>query len=370
MSLERVLVCLACAPLALAQTLGQFESHSDVGTVLTPGAAQYDASKRAYTVSGSGENMWAAADGFQFVWKKVSGDIALTADIAFVGQGGEAHRKAVLMVRQSLDTDSAYADAALHGNGLTSLQAREEKGAQTHEVQSNLSAPRRLRIEKRGRYVYLFLGQEGGEPRFSGASMRVPIEGSFYIGLGVCAHNKDRVETAVFSSVTLAAPAAVRDTVLYSTLETVPVASTDRRVTYVARERIEAPVWSSDGASLLFKVNGRIQRVPVEGGKPETVETGYPVAGEPESYAAFDEFNNWYPHPSPDGRRVVILSCDKSVTGLPKDTDVLLRVFSLPDKRTTVLARLIGGQGTIGASPWSPDGRRIAFVSYHRVPRQ
>jgi hypothetical protein len=52
----------------------------------------------------------------------------LTADIAIPGTGGDAHRKAVLMIRQSLDADSPYADAALHGSGLTSLQSRSDKG--------------------------------------------------------------------------------------------------------------------------------------------------------------------------------------------------------------------------------------------------
>ena len=54
------------------------------------------------------------------------------------------------MVRQTLDADSAYADVALHGNGLLSLQYREEKGAATHEIQANVSAAKRLRIVKRG----------------------------------------------------------------------------------------------------------------------------------------------------------------------------------------------------------------------------
>ncbi len=39
------------------------------------------------------------------------------------------------MVRQSLDADSPYADIALHGSGLTSLQYRDSKGAHTHEIQ-------------------------------------------------------------------------------------------------------------------------------------------------------------------------------------------------------------------------------------------
>ena len=74
-------------------------------------------------------------------WKKASGDLALAADVAFVGAGKDPHRKACLMIRQSLDADSAYVDVALHGDGLTSLQFREAKGAATHEVQANVSAP-------------------------------------------------------------------------------------------------------------------------------------------------------------------------------------------------------------------------------------
>src|ERR1039457_3311635 len=101
------LACLAFPVYAApaAAPLGVFEDHTDVGTVLHTGSVEYDASKRTYTIARSGENMWFAADAFQFVWKKVSGDVTLTADISFIGSGGEAHRKAVLTIRQSLDAD-------------------------------------------------------------------------------------------------------------------------------------------------------------------------------------------------------------------------------------------------------------------------
>jgi len=111
-----------------AAPLGIFESHADVGTVLHAGSAEYDQSKQSYHVSGSGENIWYRRDAFQFVWKKISGDVSLTADISFLGSGGNEHRKAVLMFRQSLDADSAYADVALHGNGLTSPSIPPRKG--------------------------------------------------------------------------------------------------------------------------------------------------------------------------------------------------------------------------------------------------
>ncbi len=124
-----------------AGPVGIFEGHQDVGTVLHPGSTSYDAAKQSYTVTGSGDNMWFGMDDFQFAWKKVSGDVAISADIAFVGEKGNNHRKAVLMIRQSLDGNSPAVDIARHGDGLTSLQFRDAAGADDHEVQSNVVGP-------------------------------------------------------------------------------------------------------------------------------------------------------------------------------------------------------------------------------------
>ena len=129
---------------AATQQLGIFENHQDVGTVLHPGSAQFDAAKGTYTIAGSGENMWFGIDDFHYAWKKVSGDVALTADIAFAGTGGNPHRKAVLMIRQTLDGPSASVDVAVHGSGLTSLQFREITGANTHWEGRTAPALRRL----------------------------------------------------------------------------------------------------------------------------------------------------------------------------------------------------------------------------------
>src|SRR4029077_20462089 len=152
------------------------------------------------------------------------------------------------MIRQTLDADSPYADAALHGNGLTSLQYREEEGAATHEIQANVSAPKRVRIEKRGVYFSLWLADASGEFRPAGGSTRIALKEPFYVGIGVCSHDKDVVEEAVFSNVELKAaepaPAAVAaSSTIYSTLEIITVASTDRRAIYVAPERFEASNW-------------------------------------------------------------------------------------------------------------------------------
>jgi Tol biopolymer transport system component len=77
-----------------------------------------------------------------------------------------------------------------------------------------------------------------------------------------------------------------------------------------------------------------------------------------------DEYNNWFPHPSPDGKWIVFLSYEKEVKGHPENKDVMLRLMPLGGGEVQVLAKLFGGQGTINVPSWSPDSRKLAFVSY------
>src|SRR5262245_54018157 len=161
--------------------LGLFEKNGDIGVVKLPGSVEYDEAKKTYAIAGGGENMWAATDAFHYVWKRVSGDLSIAADVQFVGAGGNPHRKACLIIRQSLDPDSAYADAALHGDGLTSLQYREIKGGPTREIQSNMKAPRRIQIEKRGDYVFMSVAREGEALQSAGGSFRIKLTEPFYV---------------------------------------------------------------------------------------------------------------------------------------------------------------------------------------------
>ena len=81
-----------------------------------------------------------------------------------------------------------------------------------------------------------------------------------------------------------------------------------------------------------------------------------------------DEFQNWFPHPSPDGKWLVFLSYAGDVKGHPENKDVTLRVMPLAGGKIEVLARLFGGQGTINVPSWSPNSQQVAFVSYQLIP--
>jgi TolB protein len=187
-----------------ASPVGIFQGSTDIGNISPPGSTNYSPAAKTYTVTAAGPDIWFKSDDMRFVWTKISGDVALEADIN-IQSGGVPHRKAVLMLRQSLDADSAYADASLHGDRMTAIQTRVEKGGITSDIELHFDAPapQRLRIEKHGDTMTMWLS-EAGEPMHQVAKpMQVHLEGSFYAGLGVCSHDKDVPLTVVFSNVKL-----------------------------------------------------------------------------------------------------------------------------------------------------------------------
>ena len=320
--------------------LGQFSDQGEVGVVRHGGSAQFDATREVYVVTGSGANMWFTNDAFHFVWKKVSGDVDLSADIHFLDTAGVDHRKACLLLRQSLEPDSAYADAARHANGLTCLQLREEKGATTGEIQSSSSAPARLGLQKRGDYIVLTAAAAGEALKPTGAAFRLRLQDQFYVGLGVCSHDAEAVTKAEFSHVQLTslAPAGGAPSNGGSTLEVVPIASKDRRVIYHTGDLIEAPNWTRDGKCFIFNSHGHLYKLPVAGGQPEQIDTGFA-----------NRCNNDHGL-SPDGTQLAI--SDQSQGG-----DSL--VYVLPFAGGT--PRRITATGPSYWHGWSPDGTSLVF---------
>lgn len=127
----------------------------------------------------------------------------------------------------------------------------------------------------------------------------------------------------------------------------------------------DGPDYSPDGKWIYFNSDRshgwNIWRIPASGGdeKAEQVTN--------------DEMEDWFPHPSPDGKKLIFLSFPPGTEGHNGRMPIQLRMIPLPGKkikpaRPEVLTNIFGGQGTINVNSWSPDSTRFAFVIYERLP--
>jgi hypothetical protein len=199
--------------------IGIFEGQSDVGSAAIPGGASYDAATGQYTIHSAGYNIWYTRDEFRYLWKRMSGDVSLAADIGYPDPNGYGDRKAVLVIRQHLDDDSKEAIAALHGLGMIHLAERPEKGTRVKDTEYRIGGrgrpggkspdslvtimAQRIGIEKRGDSFALFVSLEGEPMHQFGPPIVLHLEAPFYVGIGFCSHLPDTSDTAVLSHVVL-----------------------------------------------------------------------------------------------------------------------------------------------------------------------
>ncbi len=350
-TLAVVLLCSCAVSLAAAQqrpdSIGLFDAHSDVGDNPKNGTASFDSATGEYRITGGGANMWGPVDAFHYVWRRATGNFVITADVRFIGKGAEDHRKAVLAVRQSLDANSAYADVALHGDGLTSLQFRPIARAETSEVRSSVNAPVRIRIERRGAQFLMSVGKPG-QPLVPSTPATVELHGPVYIGLGVCSHDAQVLETAVFSNVSVQElpatepspnPEKVRSKISIYDLESKTV-----RIVYSADKLWEAPNWSPDGKYLLANSGGVIYRFAFDANgeaQPEGLSLD-------KSYECNNDKGL-----SPDGKRLAFSAEHGGADG--SQVYVANADGTAPKLLTPNIPSYFHG--------WSPDGRWLAFVA-------
>ena len=200
------ILTLTFAAAAFSQTaanVGIFDGAGDVGAPSHKGSVAYDAASKEYRITGGGANMWGVRDDFFFVWKKLTGDAAITATVKILSEGN-GHRKAGLILRKDLEPGAVYGDAMVHGDGTTALQWREKADDVTRTVHFPISGPTRLRIERRRNRIVLFAGPEGGPLRQMGDTELTPFS-PIYAGLGVCAHDDQAETIAIFSDVAVEA---------------------------------------------------------------------------------------------------------------------------------------------------------------------
>lgn len=130
------------------------------------------------------------------------------------------------------------------------------------------------------------------------------------------------------------------------------------QLTFNEQGLADGPEYSPDGKWIYYNDN-RTGTMQIWRMKPD---------GTGQEQLTFDEWNNWFPHISPDGKWMVFLSFPPSVNAgdHPFYKRVMLRLMPVNGGAPKVIAYLFGGQGTINTPSWSPDSRHLAFVSNSR----
>ncbi len=199
--------------------IGIFEGESDIGSALVPGSASYDPATGAYTIYSAGYNVWYTRDEFRYLWRKMTGDVSLAADIAFPDPHGYGDRKAVLVIRQSLNDDAKEVVVALHGAGMIQLAERPQEDVRIKDMEYRIGGrgrpagaspdslvtvmAKRIGIEKRGDAFALYVSLEGEPMHQFGPPTELHLDAPFYVGIGFCSHLPTTVDTAVLSDVVL-----------------------------------------------------------------------------------------------------------------------------------------------------------------------
>jgi TolB protein len=186
-----------------AGTFGSFTNSDDVGDPPIKGSAEFDAATGQYKITGSGTDIWGKADQFHYVWREMSGNFAVAATAKFLSEG-IGHRKAVIMLRQSLDTGSPFIQLAIHGDGTPSVQFRSTKDDNTNTVDFPNEGPGvwALKLVRQGATITVWMAKDGAPLRELGHTMN-QLGSPVLVGLGVASHTQAATNSVLFSDVSV-----------------------------------------------------------------------------------------------------------------------------------------------------------------------
>jgi len=379
----------------LAAPVGQFADHGDIGAPEIAGSTIYDPTIQHYRMTAGGINLWGASDQFQFAWNKLKGDFIVRARFEFVGQGVDPHRKFGWMVRSTLDNDSAYADACVHGDGLTSLQYRRSKGAITEQIVLPITGGDVVQLERRGN-TFIFSSARYGETFVSTTLPDLALGDEVNVGPFLCSHDAKAKEEAIIRDVRIIRPAAsdfrpYRD-YIGSNLEVLNVHTGKLDLLQTSAEPFEAPNWLPSGKTLIYNISGSgpnkgvLRTYNLTTGEVSPLDTGFAVRNNNDHVLSFDGKQLGISHHSADDAGRSVIYTLPTTGGVPKritaNSPSYLHGWS-PDGQWLVYTggrdnkydiykipaaggeevRLTNSPGLSDGPEFSPDGKYIYFNS-------
>jgi Tol biopolymer transport system component len=329
-----------------AQEMFQKYSGQDIGNPKLKGSFQFDENLQQFTLSGAGYNMWFERDELYLVSQKIEGDFILSANLKFLGEGVDVHRKIGLIIRNSTEENTFYMDGAIHGDGLTSLQYRENIGGETLEKSTEINAPNFVQIERKGD-EFIFRISKDNQPLIEVGKVKLKIESSVLAGMFISSHNIDVIEKARFWNVRLEKPAAESvdgyQTPSPSRLEILDIETGNRKVVYETETHIEAPNWSRNGKYLIFNSDGKLYKYNLKSNKISEINTGFATSNNNDHGISFDG-------------KMLAISHHTEENG--KSNSI---IYTVPVKGGTPVR--ITEKGPSYWHGWSPDGKWLTYCA-------
>ncbi|MBT8180197.1 MAG: PD40 domain-containing protein [Eudoraea sp.] len=327
--------------------IGIFDRNADIGECRLQGFSEYSEKNQTYKISGSGTNMWFGKDDFHYLWTTIQGDFILRAEVKFLGEGVDPHRKVGWIVKNSLDANSKHVNATTHGDGLTTLQFRKEIGGDTNEVISEDTYPDVIQLERKGNKFIMSTAKFGEE--FTSVELPdLELDNSVYIGLYVCSHNPDVLESAEFRNVRIIRPVDPNFTpyrdYLASNLEILDIGSGHREIIYRSAHSIQAPNWTPDGKRLIYNSKGHLYNYELSTNSISPLNTGFAVNNNNDHVLTFDGTLLGLSNHNPDDGGTSALYY------LPAQGDSLPTMVTKP------------GVGASYLHGWSPDNKKMVFT--------
>jgi regulation of enolase protein 1 (concanavalin A-like superfamily) len=179
-----------------------------VGSPGVAGSASWNGS--AFTIRGSGADIWNNADGFHFVYRTLTGNGEIRARVSSLTTTTDPWAKAGVMIRQSLTAGSPHAMMAVTPGNGTAFQWRVNvNDVSLHTAGPVVTAPHWVRLVRSGNTLTGYTSPNGTTWTLVG-TVSIALPSTVYVGLPITSHNNGLLATAVIDQVTLSASASLQ----------------------------------------------------------------------------------------------------------------------------------------------------------------